>query len=91
MAPPERFTLDLPLLRLDVEPGRIAGIYRPVTSVHRTMHVRLPNGARSIEATIEHQPQHVSPDVGGEVRLVLDCQAGRPVSFEVRYSRETAG
>ena len=45
--PPERFVLDLPLLRLEVKPGRIAGEYRAVVDGTRTLHVRVPARTRS--------------------------------------------
>jgi hypothetical protein len=42
LVPRERFTLDLPLLRLDVEPGRIQGEYRAFNDGERTLYVHVP-------------------------------------------------
>jgi hypothetical protein len=42
LVPRERFTLDLPLLRLDVEPGRIRGEYRAHNDGERTLYVYVP-------------------------------------------------
>ena len=38
-SPPEHFVLDLPLLRLEVAPGRIAGEYRALVDGSRVLHV----------------------------------------------------
>lgn len=87
-APPERFTLDMPLLRLEVAPGRIAGEYRPAATTRRTLHVRLSQGARDIAARVGGQTMNVRLDGDNEVLLRLDCQKGRPVAFEVAYARD---
>ena len=42
LVPRERFILDLPLIRLDVEPGRIRGEYRAYNDGERTLYVHLP-------------------------------------------------
>jgi hypothetical protein len=45
LVPRERFTLDLPLLRLEVEPHKISGIYRAANDGERVLYVYPPDGS----------------------------------------------
>ncbi len=47
--PLERFVLDLPLLRIEVEPEHIRGIYRAQTDGHLMLHVRPPRTAMTTD------------------------------------------
>jgi hypothetical protein len=85
-APPERFTLDLPLLRLEVAPGRIAGEYRPVVPTVRVLHVKLPTGASKVVAKVGGQSVGASLNDSNELSLQLACQRDA-VPFEVTYAR----
>lgn len=40
--PRQRFTLDLPLLRLEVEPGRVSGVYKAATAGAIKLYIYLP-------------------------------------------------
>jgi len=82
-APPERFILDMPLLRLDVAPGRITGEYRAVVNGSRVLHVRVPRGAGDIQATLNGIPLNPIGPGTPEVVLPLVFRAGQAVSFEV--------
>jgi hypothetical protein len=50
LVPRERFTLDLPLLRLNVEPGKISGEYRAANDGERVLYIYPPG---------EHPPRAV--------------------------------
>lgn len=54
--PIERFVLDLPLLRLEVEPNRIRGIYRAKTKGNITLHVRPPRTAMTTDIPLTFKP-----------------------------------
>lgn len=47
--PLERFVLDVPLLRIEVEPDKIRGIYRAQTNGQITLHVRPPRTAMTTD------------------------------------------
>lgn len=82
--PRPRFVLDVPLLRLEVAPGRIAGEYRAAGAGSRALYLHLPLDAEQIEASAAGQPVTVSG--AGRVRLPLAFQPGQRVPFEVRFS-----
>ncbi len=48
ITPSGRYTVDLPLLRLEVEPGRVSGVYRAKNSGSLVLRVRTPGGERAI-------------------------------------------
>jgi hypothetical protein len=84
-APPERFVLDTQLLKLEVEPGRIAGEYRPIVGGSRTFHVRVPGKPNTITASIEDQQVAGVAADNPEVDLKLTF-TDKPVRFEVRWN-----
>ncbi len=86
-APPESFVLDLPLLRLDVTPGSIAGEYRAVVDGTHALHVRLPPTAVNVTARIDEQQllNGTSPGTG-EVPLPITFKAGQTVKFSVQWT-----
>lgn len=86
-APVKRFVLDLPLLRLDVEPGRIAGEYRAVVDGSRVLHVRVPEVAHTLAASVGHSPGQIAWDAQG-VMLTLAFKAGQSVPLEVRWDTQ---
>lgn len=57
--PRERFTLDTPLLRLQVEPGRIRVDYRAIVTGSRIFYVHVPTNTAQISVTVDGQPQTV--------------------------------
>lgn len=83
-SPPEYFALDLPLLRLEVEPGRIAGEYRAQVTGERVLHVRVPRGASQISASVKDELGQTTI-VNDEVVLRLSFEAHHSVPFEVRW------
>ncbi len=86
-APPERFILDLPLLRLDVAPGRIAGEYRAIVKGSRVLHIGAAQSAHEANASVKGQRlDTIARDEVGRVVLQIDFEAGEAVPFEVRWS-----
>lgn len=91
-APPQAFVLDLPLLRLEVEPGRIGGEYRAIVDGSRALHVRVPAGAIDLTASLNGQGAAIEhgPATGvlpaDEVLLRLQFAAGQVIPFEVRWN-----
>lgn len=84
-APPARFVLDLPLLRLEVAPGRIAGEYRACVDGSRVLYVGVPRDAQGLSATIAGRPvPTVHSDPSG-IALRLSFRAGERVTFAVRW------
>jgi hypothetical protein len=85
--PRERFVLDMPLLRVEVEPGRIGGEYRPVVDGSRMFYVHVPGGNLA-EVTASINGQQIDlPSMTDDhlVALPLVFQAGDKVAFEVRF------
>jgi hypothetical protein len=85
-APPARFVLDLPLLRLEVSPGRIAGEYRACVDGSRVLYVGVPADATGLRAAVGGVPvaiKHVAPSYVG---LRLTFRAGDRVAFEVEWN-----
>ena len=82
---PEYFALDLPLLRLDVEPGRIAGEYRAQVTGERVLHVHVPRGASQISASVKDDLGTTTITADNEVVLHLSFTAQHSVPFEVRW------
>lgn len=84
-APPERFILDLPLLRLDVEPGSIAGVYRPIVDGSRKLYVSIPKGAQNLKAEIDGQPLDPVLRQADQVELGICFEAYIPIRFCVHW------
>lgn len=83
-AVPNRYRLDVRLLGLDVRPGRIAGEYRPVANSTRKLYIAVPENAANIRASVAGNA--VTPTVSHHtVVLVLTCQLGQPIPFEVAW------
>lgn len=83
---PKLFALDMPLLRLEKEPGRIAGEYRAIVKGQRVLHVRVPGDAVEVSATLDGQSVTGIPRGATEVTLKIAFDMGQKVSFEVRWS-----
>ncbi len=81
-APPERFVLDTKLLRLEVEPNRIAGQYRPIVNGSLTLHVQVPDTAADVIAVVGQTPVGASAP---SVALPMAFEAGKAVTFEVTW------
>jgi hypothetical protein len=81
--PREHFVLELPLLRLEAAPGKIAGEYRAVLKGSRTFYVQVPANAADISASIDGQaiirPQQ------NPVALSLTFEKGQKIRFEVSW------
>lgn len=82
-APPEQFVLELPLLRLEVSPARIAGEYRACVDGSRVLHVRVPPEAAGLHATIDGQPVRTVHADPSSIALRLSFRAGDRVAFAV--------
>jgi hypothetical protein len=83
--PPERSVLDLPLLWLDVAPGRIAGEYRAFFDGSCVLHVRVPHGVTGLTATVRGQAIDASHLDGLGLAIRLNFSAGDRVPFEVQW------
>ena len=81
----DRYSLDLPLLRLEVAPERIGGIYRAPNDGSVVLHVAVPAGAE-VQAFIRGQPVD-STAIQGRVLLPLTFADGEQVPFEVLVTR----
>ncbi len=84
-APPERFVLDVPLLRLEVSPTRIAGEYRACVDGSRVLTVRVPHDAQGLSATIDGQPVPAVSTDPSSTALRLSFRAGDRVAFAVEW------
>jgi hypothetical protein len=82
---PDRYVLDVPLLRLDVAPQRISGEYRAHSSGTRALSIRLPARPAAVEARVNGQSvMDAAPDTDGFVRLHLPAfRTGDVVTFAV--------
>jgi hypothetical protein len=83
LAPRERFTLDLPLLRLDVTPGRTAGVYRAAADGQITLYIHGPAGQRGLNGRVKGE----AIGTGGRnpVPLKLIFKGGDVIPFEVNW------
>src|SRR5690606_17856300 len=81
---PDRFQVDMPLLRLDVEPERISGEYRAHSSGKRALSIRLPARPAEVQAWVNGHLVSAAPDASGFVRLPLPAfNPGNIIRFEV--------
>ncbi len=85
-APPERFTLDTQLLRLDVAPGRSAGEYRAAAAGSLKLRVRVPPQALLLGAHVGGAALAAPLNTAGEAVLPLVYSAGQRIPFEVFWS-----
>lgn len=82
---PDRYVLEVPLLRLDVTPERIAGEYRAHNTGQCALYVRPPARPAAVQATLNGESVPATPDSDGFVRLDLPAFAsGDVIAFEVR-------
>jgi Glycosyl hydrolase 36 superfamily, catalytic domain/Glycosyltransferase family 36 len=84
--PREHFVLDLPLLRLEVAPGKIAGEYRAAVSGSRTFYIRVPDNAANISASINGQPMNSPQPQQNQIALLLTFNKGQKIAFEARWN-----
>ena len=82
-SPPERYVLDLPLIRLDVSPGHLTGEYRSAGVGNTVLHIRIPAGARVITAQFNGQP--VEAGQMAEVKFPLRYGANEKIAFELTW------
>ena len=82
-SPPERYILDLPLIRLDVSSGRLTGEYRSAGVGNTVLHIRIPAGARVITAQFNGQP--VEAGQMAEVKFPLRYGANEKIAFELTW------
>jgi hypothetical protein len=78
--PGRTFSLDLPLLRLDVRPTGVRGEYRPIASGTRVLEVVFDRPIAA--ATLDGAKVDVAPGASS-VRFTLAMTAGKPVPFSV--------
>ncbi|MBA3868064.1 MAG: hypothetical protein H0X30_02835 [Anaerolineae bacterium] len=83
--PPERFIIDLPLLRLEYEPGRIAGVYRAIVTGSITLHICIPAETKQVLANVAGIPQVSTSTDPANIVLSLILTAGEAVPFEVTW------
>ena len=83
-APPERFVLDMPLLRMEVDRGRVSGEYHAQNSGQVVLHIHLPKGANGIIASVDNRTLRVAADAM-VVDLPLSLKADRKIPFSVRW------
>jgi hypothetical protein len=76
------YTLDLPLLKLEVSPNSITGKYSPIVSDIRELHLRLASQPATYAAFIDGKEVN-SLMVEGEFILSLNLSAGQPTQFDV--------
>jgi hypothetical protein len=86
--PRERFSLDTPLLRLDVSPGRIAGEYRGMVRGSRALYVHVPEGAYHVRILIDGQVLPNWRADNATFMLPLSYEAGQAVRWEVTWAVE---
>jgi len=84
--PRDHFVLDLPLLRLEVSPGKIAGEYRAAVSGSRKLYIHIPNKATNVTASLNGQVIADLPPQQNPVALSLTFDKGQSISFEVRWT-----
>ena len=81
---PHRYKLDLPMLALDVAPGRIAGEYRAFVDGERTLYIAVPDGAQDIQAQVDESALD-TPAEGGYIPVSLQFITGQRVRFAVTW------
>ena len=85
---PPSFSLDLPLLHVEYEAGRIAGEYRAFVTGERVLHIQIPQKATVLSVTVNGHNVQPQPAASAEVPLKIDFQAGQTVAFEVKWKAE---
>jgi len=83
--PRDHFVLDMPLLRLEVSPGRIGGQYRAFVTGTRTLYIAVPQNAVEIMANIDGQPLSNPQRTDNTIALPLTFNQGQTVAFEVLW------
>ncbi len=84
--PREHFVLDMPLLRLEVAPGKIAGEYRAIVSGSRTFYVHVPDNAANVTVTVNSQPVANPQLQQNPIALMLAFAKDQKVTFEIRWT-----
>ncbi len=84
-AVPKPYVLDTALLRLEVGPGRIAGLYRAATDGNLILHVRAPNPTGDVVACLDDV--QIETTGGPQADLPLTFKRGQVISFEVTWNR----
>lgn len=83
--PRERFVLDFPLIRLDVDGERIEITYRPIVDGARVLHVRVPSESGTWEVTVDGRVQ-IAPVSAGFAAVPIDMRTGRSIVVTVPRS-----
>ncbi len=83
--PKERFILDMPLIRLEVEPERIGGEYRAVNDGAITLHIELPKGVTLNDVSVNGQSIPTDRSVN-PIPLPIHFKKGEKVSFNVGWA-----
>ena len=81
--PRDHFSLDTPLLRLEIAPGSIVGDYRAIITGQRTLYITVPATATQITARAGKRTFNVAPTT--RVALLLELVAKRETHFEVHW------
>jgi hypothetical protein len=85
-SPPERFILDLPLLRLEVAPGSIGGAYHAIVDGQRTLYIRVPDRAAHLAASVDGQPIEINQGSDRTIPLRLHLKTDQVVPFKVQWA-----
>ncbi len=82
---PKQYALDMPLLKLDVEPKRVSGEYRAFVTGERMLYVCVPEDAKDVTASVGGQAVDATIK-DGMVALKLTFNKGDEIAFEVAWS-----
>lgn len=80
---PERYRLDVTLIKLDVSPNSISGIYRPVADSTRKLYIAVP-AAATPQVTLNGVEQ-APTRANGDIVLAFTAQSGKAVTFSVTW------
>jgi hypothetical protein len=84
--PRERFTLQTPLLQIEVTPTAIRGQYRAGTTGTRALYIAIPDAGTNVAARMDGQSVSVLERAGNEVRLLLSFSKDQIIKFEVVWT-----
>ena len=81
--PGDTYTLDLPLLRLEVDPDGVTGVYRAHNTGEIRLRVAVPDGSSPM-GSIDGLPIEATV-IDGQVTLPLSFTAGQQIAFTVSW------
>ena len=81
---PDRYVLDVPLIKIDASPNSVNGEYRPIVDGGRVLYIYVPDNAQNIQATINSNAINISVE-NNYVPLSMQFNAKQAVSFSVTW------